>query len=40
MDTKVKTKEVNISNDDQPKMERIGDYWDDEKTIEIINLLK
>ena len=40
MDAKVKTKEVNISNDDQPKMERIGDYWDDEKTTEIVHVLK
>ena len=40
MDVKVKTKEVNISNDDQPKMARIGDYWDDDKMAEIVNLLK
>ena len=40
MDVKVKTKEVNILNDDRPKMAWIGDYWDDEQTTEIVNLLK
>ena len=40
MDAKVKTKEVDISNDNLPKMARIGDYWDDEQTTEIVNLLK
>ena len=30
MDTKVKTKEVGISNDNRPKKERIGDYWNEE----------
>ena len=40
VDAKVKTKEVNISNDDWPKMERIGYYWDDEQTTKIVNLLK
>ena len=40
MDTKIKTKEVDISNDDRPKMARIGDYWNEEQTIEIVNLLK
>ena len=39
-DAKVKTKEFDISNEERPKMERIGDYWSEEKTIEIINLLK
>ena len=27
MDAKVKTKEINISNDNRLKMSRIGDYW-------------
>ena len=27
MDAKVKTKEIDISNDNRPKMETIGDYW-------------
>ena len=40
MDAKVKTKEFDISNDERPKMVRIGDYWSEEKTIEIVNLLK
>ena len=40
MDAKVKTKEVDISNDDRPKMARIGDYWNEEQTTEIVNLLK
>ena len=26
LDAKIKTKESNISNDDRPKMEKIGDY--------------
>ena len=32
MDAKVKTKEIDISNDNRPKMERIGDYWSKEQT--------
>ena len=40
MDYKVKTKEFDISNDERPKMARIGDYWSEEKTTEIVNLLK
>ena len=27
MDAKVKTKEIDISNDNRPKMTRIDDYW-------------
>ena len=27
---KIKTGEFNISNDDRPKMEKIGDYWSEE----------
>ena len=37
---KVKTKEFDISNDDRPKMAKIGNYWNEEQTTEIVNLLK
>ena len=37
---KVKTKEFNISSDDRPKMAKIGDYWSEEQTTKIVNLLK
>ena len=40
LDAKVKTKEFDISNDDRPKMAKIGDYWSEEQTTEIVNLLK
>ena len=40
MDAKVKTKEINISNDDRLKMARIFDYWNEEQTTEMVNLLK
>ena len=40
MDGKIKIKEVNIANEGQPKMARIGDYWPDQQTTEIIDLLK
>ena len=40
LDAKVKTKEVNISNDDRPKLAKIGDYWNEQQTTEIVNLLK
>ena len=40
MDAKIKTKEVDISNDDRPKIAKIGDYWNKEKTTEIVKLLK
>ena len=40
MDAKVKTKEFDISNDERQKMARISNYWSEEKTTEIINLLK
>ena len=40
MDAKVKTKEIDISNDNRPKMAKIGDYWSEEQTTEIVNLLK
>ena len=40
MGEKIKTKEVNISNDESPKIENIGDYWNEEQTLEIINLPK
>jgi hypothetical protein len=40
IDAEIKTKEFDISNDDRPKMLRIGDYWSEKKTIDIFNLLK
>ena len=40
LDAKVKIKEVNISNDDRPKIAKIGDYWTEAQTTEIVNLLK
>ena len=40
LDAKIKTKEFDISNDERPKMARIGDYWSEEKMNQIINLLK
>ena len=40
MDAKVKTKEIDISNDNRPKMENIGDCWSEEQTTEIVDLLK
>ena len=40
MDAKIKIKEVNTASEGQPKMERIGDYWSDEQTTEIVDLLK
>ena len=36
----MKTKEVDISNDDRPEIAMIGDYWNEHQTTEIINLLK
>ena len=40
MDAKVKTKEIDISNDNRPKMAKIGEYWSEEQTIEVFELLK
>ena len=40
MDAKIKIKEVNIANEGQPKMARIGDYLSDQQTTQIIDLLK
>ena len=40
MDAKVKTKEIDIFNDNRPKMAKIGDYWSEEQTTEIVDLLK
>ena len=37
---KKKTKEIDISNDNRPKMDRIGDYWSKEQTTDIVDLLK
>ena len=36
----MKIKEVDISNDDRPKIAKIGDYWTEAQTTEIVNLLK
>ena len=40
LDSKVKIREFDISNDDRPKMAKIGDYWSEAHTTEIVNLLK
>ena len=40
MDANIKIKEVNIANEGQPKMARIGDYWWDQQTTKIVYLLK
>ena len=40
MDAKIKTKEVDISINDHPKLEKIGDYLSKQQTAEIVNLLK
>ena len=40
MDAKIKIKEINIATEGQPKMARIGDYWSNQQTIEIIDLIK
>jgi ribosomal protein S17E len=40
MNVEIKTKEFDISNDDQPKMARVGDYWSKKKTTDIVDLLK
>jgi hypothetical protein len=40
MDAEIKTKEFDISIDGRPKMARVGDYWSDKKTMEIVDLLK
>ena len=40
MDAKIKIKKINIATEGQPKMARMGDYWSDQQTTEIIDLLK
>ena len=40
MDVEIKTKEVDISNDDIPKLDKIGDYWTEDQKAYIINLVK
>ena len=37
---RIKKKEVNISNNKIPKTTKIGDYWSEQYTMEINNLLK
>jgi hypothetical protein len=38
-DVEIKTKEFNISNNDSPKMARVGDYWIEKETTDIVELL-
>ena len=40
MNAKIKTKEVGISKDERPKIAKIGDYWNEAQTVEIVKLLK
>ena len=40
MNANIKIKEVNIAKDEQPKMAKIGDYWSEQQTTEIVDLLK
>jgi hypothetical protein len=37
MVVEIKTKEFDISIDDQPKMARVDGYWSDKKTMEIMD---
>ena len=37
---KSENKESDISNEVRPKMAKIGNYWSEEQTTEIVNLLK
>ena len=40
MDAQVKLKEVDISNDNGPKMAKIKNYWTKQQTTNITSLLK
>ena len=40
MDAKIKIKEVNIAKEGQPKMAKITDYWLEQQTTKIVDLLK
>ena len=40
MDAKIKIKEINIAKEGPPKMSRIRDYWSEQQTTEIVDLLK
>lgn len=40
MDVEIKYNKVDISNDSQPKTAKVGDYWSEKQTTEIVNLLK
>ena len=40
MDSKIKIKEINIAKEGAPKMARIGDYWSEQRTTKIVDLLK
>jgi hypothetical protein len=38
MNAKLKTKELTYQKDERPKMARIGDYWTEKQTTEIVDL--
>jgi hypothetical protein len=40
MDAEIRLKEFDISNDDRPKMVRVGDYWSHKQKTDIVSLLK
>lgn len=40
MDAKINIKEINIAKEVPPKMARIEDYWSEQQTTKIVNLLK
>ena len=40
IDAQIKMKQFDFSNDDKPKMVKIGDYWLEQHTNEIVNILK
>ena len=40
MDAKIKIKEINIAKEGPPKMAKIRDYWSEQQTTEIADLLK
>lgn len=40
LDAEIKYKEVDISNDDRPKIAKIGDYWSQEQVAEVLGLLR
>jgi hypothetical protein len=40
MNVELNTKEFNISNVNRPKMARVGNYWMEKETFDIVDLLK